>query len=206
MHHPAPKSHGENRPAPVAAMKFPQPKFFSETERIQRASGSPSYESARQRRNSVRKSRYLVTLIRVRRCRKPPASHDQGKVARYRQRLRASGGEEVLFQLPRETIALLDELKERQGLRNRSQALLQLIERGREATQQVTRNAKARLAGRAFAKFVTGLTARSGTTHSPNLVRRRLEGKWKLPFPLEGEVCPSRSNQKEDRDADGKRP
>jgi hypothetical protein len=55
----------------------------------------------------------------------------------YRARLRAAGGEEVLFQLPRETVALLDELKERQGLRSRSQALLQLIERGREATQQV---------------------------------------------------------------------
>ena len=53
----------------------------------------------------------------------------------YRKRLRASGGEEVLFKLPREMIALLDELKERQGLRNRSLALLQLIERGREATQ-----------------------------------------------------------------------
>jgi len=32
-------------------------------------------------------------------------------------------------------IAMLDELKERQGLRNRSLALMQLIERGREATQ-----------------------------------------------------------------------
>jgi transposase len=53
----------------------------------------------------------------------------------YRARLRAAGGEEVLFQLPRETIALLDELKERQGLRNRSQALLQLIGHGREAAQ-----------------------------------------------------------------------
>ena len=59
------------------------------------------------------------------------------KVARYRQRLRASGGEEVLFQLPRETIALIDELKKRQRLRSRSQALLQLIERGRQATQQI---------------------------------------------------------------------
>ncbi|MCA7121304.1 MAG: ribbon-helix-helix protein, CopG family [Acidibrevibacterium sp.] len=53
----------------------------------------------------------------------------------YRERLRAAGGEEVLFQLPRETIALLDELKERQGLRNRSLALLQLIERGMQATR-----------------------------------------------------------------------
>jgi hypothetical protein len=56
----------------------------------------------------------------------------------YRQRLRASGGEEVLFKLPRETVAMLDEIKERQGLRSRSQVLLQLIERGREATQQMT--------------------------------------------------------------------
>jgi hypothetical protein len=53
----------------------------------------------------------------------------------YRERIRAAGGEEVLFHLPRETIALLDELKKRQGLRNRSMALLQLIERGMEATQ-----------------------------------------------------------------------
>ena len=53
----------------------------------------------------------------------------------YRERLRAAGGEEVLFQLPRETIALLDDLKQRQGLRNRSQALLQLIEQGRAAAQ-----------------------------------------------------------------------
>ena len=56
----------------------------------------------------------------------------------YRARLRASGGEEVLFQLPRETVALLDELKQRQGLRSRSQALLQLIEQGRAAAQHTT--------------------------------------------------------------------
>ena len=56
----------------------------------------------------------------------------------YRERIRAAGGEEVLFQLPRETIALLDELKQRQGLRNRSQALLQLIEHGRATAQQTT--------------------------------------------------------------------
>ena len=56
----------------------------------------------------------------------------------YRERLRAAGGEEVLFQLPRETIALLDDLKQRQGLRNRSQALLRLIEQGRATAQHVT--------------------------------------------------------------------
>ncbi len=53
----------------------------------------------------------------------------------YRQRLRAAGGEEVLFQLPRETVRLIDELKQRQGLRSRSQALLQLIEHGRAIAQ-----------------------------------------------------------------------
>jgi hypothetical protein len=57
------------------------------------------------------------------------------KTRAFRQRLRASGGEEVLVQLPRETVRLLDELKQRQGLRSRSQALLQLIEQGRAVAQ-----------------------------------------------------------------------
>ena len=55
----------------------------------------------------------------------------------YRQRIRAAGSAEVLIQLPRETVELLDELKERQGLRSRSQALLKLIEQGRETAQQI---------------------------------------------------------------------
>jgi transposase len=59
------------------------------------------------------------------------------KSQRFRDRLKASGGEEVLLRLPSETVALLDELKAKQGLRNRSQALLQLIELGRLATQQI---------------------------------------------------------------------
>ncbi len=54
----------------------------------------------------------------------------------YRRRLAANGNHQLVVALPRETVALLDELKERQGLRNRSQAVLQLIERGREVTQQ----------------------------------------------------------------------
>ncbi|QNT71474.1 ribbon-helix-helix protein, CopG family [Defluviicoccus vanus] len=57
-------------------------------------------------------------------------------VRAYRQRLNASGGQEVLFQLPKATVELIDEIKERQGLRSRSQALLQLIELGREAIRQ----------------------------------------------------------------------
>jgi hypothetical protein len=44
----------------------------------------------------------------------------------------------VLFQLPSQTVAMLDELKERFGLRNRSQALLQLIEEKGAAAQQMT--------------------------------------------------------------------
>jgi hypothetical protein len=38
--------------------------------------------------------------------------------------------------MPRETVAFLDDLKERQGLRNRGQVLEQLIEQGRQVTQQ----------------------------------------------------------------------
>lgn len=65
----------------------------------------------------------------------PPLSSAE-KARVYRERLRAAGGEEVLFKLPRETIADLDEFKQRRGLRNRSQALLQLIEQGRLAAQK----------------------------------------------------------------------
>jgi hypothetical protein len=54
----------------------------------------------------------------------------------YRRRLVAKGNHQLVVALPRETVALLDEIKERQGLRNRSQAVLQLIERGRDAAQQ----------------------------------------------------------------------
>jgi hypothetical protein len=63
----------------------------------------------------------------------PLSSAEKARV--YRERLRANGGEEVLLKLPQQTVALLDEVKNRLGLRNRSQALLQLIERGTEATQ-----------------------------------------------------------------------
>jgi hypothetical protein len=67
----------------------------------------------------------------------PKTAESDDKNARYRQRLRAAGTDEVLFQLPRTTVAMLDAIKERQGLRSRSQALLQLIEQGRVATQQM---------------------------------------------------------------------
>jgi hypothetical protein len=54
----------------------------------------------------------------------------------YRRRLVANGNHQLILALPRETVAMLDEIKERQGLRNRSQAVLQLIERGRQVAQQ----------------------------------------------------------------------
>jgi hypothetical protein len=54
----------------------------------------------------------------------------------YRRRLAAAGEQAVLFRLSNETVALIVELKERQGLRNRGQVLEQLIGIGRTATQQ----------------------------------------------------------------------
>jgi hypothetical protein len=57
----------------------------------------------------------------------------------YRRRIIAAGEQEVLFRLSNETVALIDELKRRHGLRNRGQVLEQLIERGRpEPLQQMT--------------------------------------------------------------------
>jgi hypothetical protein len=54
----------------------------------------------------------------------------------YRRRIAANGNHQLVVVLPIETVALLDELKERHGLPNRSQALLQLIEQGRGAAQE----------------------------------------------------------------------
>ena len=65
----------------------------------------------------------------------PLSSAERARICR--QRLRASGGEEVLFKLPRHTVAMLDELKQRQGLRNRSQALLRLIEERGSTAQHI---------------------------------------------------------------------
>jgi len=54
----------------------------------------------------------------------------------YRRRLVAKGRRQLIVDLPRETVAFIDELKERHGLRNRSQVLMQLVEKGRAVTQQ----------------------------------------------------------------------
>jgi hypothetical protein len=68
----------------------------------------------------------------------PTCTMSPDRNVRYRQRLRANGSEEVLLQLPRTTVAMLDAIKERQGLRSRSQALLQLIEQKGASAQQMT--------------------------------------------------------------------
>ena len=51
------------------------------------------------------------------------ATTSDDKNARFRQRLREAGEREVLFQLPDTTLALIDEIKKRHGLRSRSVAL-----------------------------------------------------------------------------------
>jgi hypothetical protein len=48
----------------------------------------------------------------------------------------AKGRHQFIADLPRETVAFLDELRERQSLRDRGQVLEQPIEQGREGTQQ----------------------------------------------------------------------
>lgn len=64
-----------------------------------------------------------------------PLSNVEKNQAR-RQRIRAAGIEQVLFEIPTEMREFLDGMKERQGLPNRSLALLQLIELGRQVAQQ----------------------------------------------------------------------
>jgi hypothetical protein len=66
----------------------------------------------------------------------PPDEEDKDRA--YRRRLAAEGRRQLIVALPNETVALIDELKQRQGLRSRSQVLLQLIEQGRATAQQVT--------------------------------------------------------------------
>jgi len=67
-----------------------------------------------------------------------PRSRIAEHVQAYRRRLAAAGDQEVLFKLPQQTVEMLDAIKERQGLRNRSQALMQLIEQGRATAQRMT--------------------------------------------------------------------
>jgi hypothetical protein len=52
----------------------------------------------------------------------------------YRRRLADKGWREFIASLPSEMLAFVDELKERQGLPNRSLVLLDLIEEKRRST------------------------------------------------------------------------
>jgi hypothetical protein len=63
----------------------------------------------------------------------------------YRRRIAAAGEKEVMFRLSNETIAFIDAIKERQGLRNRGQVLehehsarelLKLFKQRRQAAQK----------------------------------------------------------------------
>ena len=54
----------------------------------------------------------------------------------YRRRIAAAGRHQLIVALPTELVTLIDTLKRQRGLRNRSQALQQLIEQGRQTTQQ----------------------------------------------------------------------
>ena len=57
------------------------------------------------------------------------------RVRAHRQRQADAGLQPVVLDLPRSVIARLDALKEHRGLRNRSQAVLELIEQSEETAQ-----------------------------------------------------------------------
>jgi hypothetical protein len=50
----------------------------------------------------------------------------------------AAGEQEVLFRVSNQTVAVIDDLKKRLGLRNRGQVLEQLFQQRRESAQQQT--------------------------------------------------------------------
>jgi hypothetical protein len=58
-----------------------------------------------------------------------------GKDRAYRRRLAEKGRRQLIVALPRETVELIDELKQRHRLRSRSDVLQQLIEKGRATAQ-----------------------------------------------------------------------
>ena len=61
-------------------------------------------------------------------------SSNTEKQRAYRRRLAAKGWREFIASLPGETLAFIDDLKERQGLPNRSLVLLELVEEKRRST------------------------------------------------------------------------
>jgi hypothetical protein len=56
----------------------------------------------------------------------------------YRRRLAEKGLRQVIMALPEETVAMIDELKQRHRLRSRSEVLQKLVERGRATAQQTS--------------------------------------------------------------------
>jgi hypothetical protein len=58
------------------------------------------------------------------------------KYRAYRRRLVAKGRHQFIASLPCDMVAFLDELKKRNGLRNRDQVLEQIVALGRTAAQQ----------------------------------------------------------------------
>jgi hypothetical protein len=67
-----------------------------------------------------------------------PTNRSTTRVTAYRNRLRAAGYEQVLLELPTAWIETLDAMKKRREARNRSQAALQLMERGRQAANEMS--------------------------------------------------------------------
>jgi hypothetical protein len=67
---------------------------------------------------------------------KPSREAVAEKVRAYRKRQVEAGNRELSVVVPGAVIEFLDEIKNRYGLRNRGQAMLRLIEQGREAAQQ----------------------------------------------------------------------
>jgi hypothetical protein len=102
----------------------------------------------------------------------------------YRRRLLAKGNHQIVVALPREIVALLDEVQQRQGLPNRSQAVLQLIEQGGTPPSSNSNQKHESPPCRAgFQNLVTGLEVTVGS-HSPVLANRHRFCQRKLPFPL----------------------
>ena len=65
-----------------------------------------------------------------------PSEAARLKIRAYRKRQLIAGNRELTVVVPNEAIAFLDEIKAEHGYSSRAQALLLLIEQGRQATRQ----------------------------------------------------------------------
>ena len=110
----------------------------------------------------------------------------------YRRRLAAKGHHQLVVALPRETVAFLDELKERQGLRNRSQAVGATDRTGEGSRPAVIdlETRKPALPG-GLSKLVTGLCRLpSGYIAAPNLAKRRRSCQTEIAVSVNGGGLP----------------